>query len=111
MKILTFLFASSVFLVACNNHGSNTVNNAEQKTTIMSDTTPKVTGVGGVFFKVKDPQATKTWYGENLGLAISDFGSAFEFRNANRPDEINYLSWSPFDEKTDYFHRPSLKFL
>jgi len=111
MKILTFLFASAVFLVACNNHGSHTVNNAEQSTTIMNDTTPKVTGIGGVFFKVKDPQATKTWYGENLGLAISDFGSAFEFRNANRPNEINYLSWSPFEETTDYFAPSEKEFM
>jgi predicted enzyme related to lactoylglutathione lyase len=48
------------------------------------------------------------WYGANLGLALDDYGSAFEFRNANRPDEINYLRWSPFDQQTDYFD-PSKK--
>ena len=74
----------------------------------MKDKTPKVTGIGGVFFRSKNPQATREWYGEHLGLAINEYGSAFEFRNANRPDEINYLQWSPFDEKTDYF-APSQK--
>ncbi len=48
------------------------------------------------------------WYGENLGLASDDYCSPFEFRNANNPEEINYLRWSPFDESTDYFD-PSQK--
>jgi predicted enzyme related to lactoylglutathione lyase len=74
----------------------------------MADTTPKVTGVGGIFFRTKDPAKIKEWYGKNLGLAISEYGSSFEFRNANRPDEINYLQWSPFEEGTDYFD-PSKK--
>jgi len=38
-----------------------------------------------------------------LGLATNEWGSGFEFRNANRPDEINYLQWSPFDRKSEYF--------
>lgn len=76
---------------------------AEQKAIPLTDTTPKVTGIGGIFFKVKDPKTTKEWYGKNLGLAIDQYGSPFEFRNANRPDEINYLEWSPFSEKTKYF--------
>jgi len=74
----------------------------------MNDDTPRVTGIGGVFFKAKDPEATKAWYGEHLGLAITPWGSAFEFRNANRPDEINYLSWGPHPEDTSYFD-PSKK--
>ena len=75
---------------------------------INNDTTPRVTGIGGIFFYSKDPKATNEWYGKNLGLAIDEWGSPFEFRNANRPEEINYLRWSPFDEKTDYF-KPSEK--
>ena len=77
----------------------------------MSDTTPKVTGIGGIFFRCKDPKAIKEWYGQNLGLAIDDWGSAFEFRNANRPDEINYLRWGPFDQGTDYFNPSNKEFM
>lgn len=77
----------------------------------MADTTPKVTGIGGIFFRTKDPDKTKKWYGENLGLAISEYGSSFEFRNANRPEEINYLQWSPFEEKTDYFDPSTKEFM
>lgn len=77
----------------------------------MSDNTPKVTGIGGIFFRSKNPQEARDWYSENLGLAINDYGSSFEFRNANRPDEINYLQWSPFDEKTDYFEPSEKEFM
>ena len=73
-----------------------------------NDTPPKVTGIGGIFFFSDDPQKTKEWYGENLGLEINDYGSVFESRNANRPDEINYLSWSLFKKDSEYF-KPSKK--
>lgn len=77
----------------------------------MSDQTPKVTGIGGVFFKSKNPEEAREWYSENLGLAVNQYGSSFEFRNANRPDEINYLSWSPFEEKTKYFEPSQKEFM
>ena len=73
----------------------------EPKTVI--DTMPKVTGIGGIFFRSANPQKTNAWYGQNLGLAIDDYGSVFEFRNANRPNEINYLRWSPVLEGSDFF--------
>nr|NQU92172.1 VOC family protein [Bacteroidota bacterium] len=77
----------------------------------MNDTTPKVTGIGGIFFRSKNPKETMAWYGENLGLAITKYGSPFEFRNANRPEEINYLNWSAFDENTDYFDPSDKEFM
>ena len=77
----------------------------------MDDTTPKVTGIGGIFFRSKDPKQSREWYGKNLGLAVTDYGSSFEFRNANRPDEINYLSWSPFEEDTEYFAPSEKEFM
>lgn len=64
---------------------------------------PKVTGIGGIFFKCKDPNSTKAWYQKHLGLVTDQYGSLFEFRNSLNPEEINYLQWSPFKEDTDYF--------
>lgn len=69
---------------------------------------PKVTGIGGIFFFSDDPEKTKEWYSKNLGLEVNQWGSSFEFRNANRPDEINYLQWSPFKRDSEYF-APSKK--
>ncbi|MFZ2897906.1 MAG: VOC family protein [Saprospiraceae bacterium] len=77
----------------------------------MDETTPKVTGIGGIFFRSKDPQAVREWYSANLGLAVNQWGSSFEFRNANRPEEINYLQWSPFNEDTDYFEPSKKEFM
>ena len=83
----------------------------KQKEIVMKDTTPKVTGIGGIFFRSKDPENTSDWYSKNLGLAIDNHGSAFEFRNANRSDEINYLRWSLFEEETDYFDPSEKEFM
>src|ERR1700676_915423 len=82
--------------------------NSQQSEIYKNDTTPKVTGIGGIFFKSKNPKSTREWYGKNLGLAIDDYGSPFEFRNANSPDEINYLRWSPYEDGTGDF-KPSEK--
>ena len=77
----------------------------------MSEQKGKVTGVGGIFFRAEDPKGLKEWYGEKLGLAINEYGSSFEFRNANRPDEINYLQWSTFAQETDYFDPSEKQFM
>lgn len=72
---------------------------------------PKVTGIGGVFFFCEDTQKTKDWYSENLGLQINQWGSSIEFRNAHRPEEINYLQWSPFEKDSPYFSPSKKEFM
>lgn len=73
-----------------------------------ADTTPKVTGIGGIFFFSDNPKETREWYAKNLGLEVNDWGSTFESRNADRPDEINQLQWTPFKKGDEYFS-PSKK--
>jgi len=74
-----------------------------------ADTTPKVTGIGGIFFFTDNPKETKDWYAKNLGLEINDWGSSsFESRNIDKPEEINSLQWSPFKTGDAYFS-PSKK--
>ena len=72
------------------------------------DTTPNVTGIGGIFFFSDDPKETKEWYAKNLGLDVNEYGSSFESRNIHRPEEINTLQWSPFKKGSTYF-APSKK--
>ncbi len=80
-----------------------------ENSTSPADTTPKVTGIGGIFFYSENLQETKDWYAKNLGLKINDWGSSsFESRNIDRPDEINSLQWSPFKKGDEYFS-PSKK--
>ena len=33
-----------------------------------------VTGIGGVFFRARDPKALATWYREHLGIGIGPYG-------------------------------------
>ncbi|MEO5651047.1 MAG: VOC family protein [Ginsengibacter sp.] len=87
------------------------INKQDQKEIVVNDTTPKVTGIGGIFFGSKNPKETREWYGKNLGLAIVEYGSPFEFRNANRPGEINYLIWSPFKKGSDYLAPSEKEFM
>jgi len=68
----------------------------------------KVTGIGGIFFKCKKPEKMKDWYGKNLGLVTNDYGSLFEFRNSDNPEQKAYLQWSTFPSRTNYF-KPSKK--
>lgn len=67
--------------------------------------TPRVTGIGGIFFKTKDPKATKDWYGKNLGLVINDYGSTFESKDADHPENATYTEWSPFKETAKDFDK------
>ncbi len=106
MKNITKIFLFAVVVASCNS-----VTSVKQKETIVNDTTPRVTGIGGIFFHSKNPQDMRDWYGKNLGLAMDEYGSPFEFRNANRPEEINYLRWSPFEEGTDYFSPSEKEFM
>jgi len=83
--------------------------NQTNNSTSPVDTTPKVTGIGGIFFYSDTPQETKEWYVKNLGLEINEWGSAsFESRNIDRPDETNSLQWAPFKKGDEYFS-PSKK--
>ena len=71
----------------------------------------KVTGIGGIFFKAKDPKKMNDWYSKNLGLVTNEYGSLFEFRDAEQPEQKAYLQWSPFSENTDYFQPSEKEFM
>lgn len=75
------------------------------------DKKKKATGIGGIFFKCKDPKKLKEWYANNLGLVTNEYGSLFEFRLLDEPDKKGYLQWSPFGEKTDYFQPSEKEFM
>jgi predicted enzyme related to lactoylglutathione lyase len=117
MKNIIILLVLSLIIISCNvsiEKEGEAIEGSDTGTAhiaIVTDTTPRVTGIGGIFFKSSDPREIGAWYGENLGLAIDDYGSPFEFRNANNPEEINYLRWGPFDEETEYFQPSEKEFM
>jgi predicted enzyme related to lactoylglutathione lyase len=68
----------------------------------------KVTGLGGVFFKCNDPQSMNEWYAKNLGLATSEYGITFEWRQADDSSKKGSTTWCMFPQDTQSFS-PSAK--
>ena len=64
---------------------------------------PRVTGIGGIFFKAKDPTALKAWYSKNLGIRVGSFGSNFEWHQGMDSTKKGFTIWAPFKETTQYF--------
>src|ERR1700761_1714369 len=65
----------------------------------------RVTGLGGIFFKSRDPKALAEWYAKHLGLPVSPFGGVKFAEDESRP---GVTLWTPFKEDTDYF-KPGTK--
>ena len=64
----------------------------------------RVTGLGGIFFKAKNPAKLSAWYKKHLGLPVEEWGGAtFHWRDAKRPAKKGYTAWSPFEANTKYF--------
>ena len=78
-----------------------TINNGKQPL-------KKATGIGGIFFKCKDPKKVREWYQIHLGLNTNDYGAVFEWRQGADTTKKGFTQWSPFNDKTKYFE-PSTK--
>ena len=68
----------------------------------------KVTGIGGVFFKCKDPKAVNEWYKTHLGFNTTPYGTSFEWWELDDSTKKGLTQWNPFPESTKYFE-PSTK--
>src|SRR6478735_3345803 len=68
----------------------------------------KVTGIGGIFFKCKDPKKMREWYKTHLGLNTNQYGTVFEWWQGADSSKKGFSQWSPFSETTKYFE-PSMK--
>jgi predicted enzyme related to lactoylglutathione lyase len=72
----------------------------------------RVTGIGGIFFKSKNPQALGAWYREHLGIPVEEWGGAvFRWGSAEAPATAGTTTWSPFPEDTDYFAPGAASFM
>jgi len=104
VKILTYSFGSAVILprseLAMASHNpaqapAKADTNDISKGTAME----KVAGIGGLFFRAKDPKALGNWYQEHLGINLTptgDGGEAWE-------QEAGPTAFTPFPETTKYF--------
>ena len=69
----------------------------------------RVTGIGGFFFKTKDPDQIKNWYRDHLGLNTDQWGCTFWWRDEN--GNKCSTQWSPFKEDTKYFSPSEKQFM
>ncbi len=71
----------------------------------------RVTGIGGIFFKCNNPEQTKQWYREHLGINSDEYGSKFLWRDTNDRNKKGSTIWGPFSNDTDYFDPGGKEFM
>lgn len=80
-------------------------------TTNNNATLKRVTGIGGIFFKCKDPGKMKEWYKTHLGLNTNQYGTVFEWYQGADSTKKGFSQWSPFKETTKYFEPSTKEFM
>lgn len=67
----------------------------------------RATGIGGVFFKSKDPASLKSWYRTHLGIE----SIVFQWRQHDDPRRLGHTVWGVFKQETKYFASGSKPFM
>jgi predicted enzyme related to lactoylglutathione lyase len=69
----------------------------------------RVTGIGGIFFKSKDPAKMREWYSQHLGIKSEQYGTVFEWQDEK--GEKGMTVWNLFKEDTKYFDPAEKQFM
>lgn len=69
----------------------------------------RVTGLGGFFFKCEDPNATRDWYKNHLGIPADQYGWNFQWKD--KEGKEGSTQWSPFPATTKYFEPSQKQFM
>ncbi|MGI8705292.1 MAG: VOC family protein [Sphingomicrobium sp.] len=67
----------------------------------------RITGLGGIFYKVADPDRTRAWYQEMLGIG-GEWGAMFPFKD---DDPEGFTLFSQFKAESDYFDPSAQPFM
>lgn len=71
----------------------------------------RVTGIGGIFFKCKDPKKVNEWYQTHLGLNTNEYGTVFEWYQGADSTKKGFTQWSTFNDGTNYFEPSTKEFM
>ena len=72
----------------------------------------RVTGIGGIFFKSRDPDALRAWYRKHLGMDIQPWGGlTFQWHDPAAPTPDGATVWSVFDAGSTYFAPSTAPFM
>ena len=70
----------------------------------------KVTGIGGIFFKAKDPEQLRAWYRKHLGIESESWGFTFSWQDDPQKDGGQTV-WSVFPADTKHFEPSHSSFM
>jgi predicted enzyme related to lactoylglutathione lyase len=71
-----------------------------------------VKGIGGIFFKSKDPEKLQMWYRDYLGIEPEEGGyTHFKWREKDDASKEHLTVWSPFPQDTTYFDPTNVPFM
>lgn len=71
----------------------------------------KVTGIGGIFFKSKEPKKMTEWYEKHLGLNTNPYGAMFDWYEGDDNTKKGQTQWAPFSDTTNYFEPSTKEFM
>ncbi len=72
----------------------------------------RVTGIGGIFIKAKDPAALRQWYRRHLGIDVQEWGgAAFSWAGPDNPAGVGSTNWSIMKEESTYFAPSASRFM
>lgn len=102
-SILLTLTLATTFLLGFAFKTITTTNNSTKM--------KRVTGIGGIFFKCKDPKKVMEWYHQHLGLDTNPYGATFEWYEGEDSTKKAQTQWTPFPESTKYFEPSKQDFM
>jgi predicted enzyme related to lactoylglutathione lyase len=76
---------------------------------VENPTTGRITGVGGIFVKSRDPEALAKWYRDVLGIAVENWGGAMLRYDA--PDHPEMLVWNAVAADADMMEPSTREFM
>jgi predicted enzyme related to lactoylglutathione lyase len=73
----------------------------------------RVTGIGGIFIKARDPKGLAAWYSDNLGVPRADgaIPPLFQWRDHDDPKRVGTTVWGLFRADTKYFAPSTAPFM
>jgi predicted enzyme related to lactoylglutathione lyase len=71
----------------------------------------RVTGIGGVFFKSKDPKELTAWYAQRLGLRLEEWGGALLKWPDDKADDGGLTVWTVAAQSSDWFSPSDASFM
>ena len=71
----------------------------------------RVTGIGGIFLKARDPDALRAWYHDHLGVDVQPWGGAAFRWHDPVPEPYGVTVWSVFPDASNYFDPSTAPFM